>query len=367
MPARILIHVQQLVGHGHLRRMSRIADGLAAAGHMVTVASGGLPAPEVAPRLAKLVQLPPAQALDGDYGRLADEAGAPLDGDWEARRWTATNRLAQYLRPDLLIVELFPFGRRAFAFELTPLIQIVAARGGRVAFSLRDILVGGRDAARDADAAHFARDWADLILVHGDPEVCRLEAQVPALAPLADRLRYTGYVTEAQAGATGDRYGVVVTAGSGVHGAPLMRAAMAARLAGALANRPWTFVAGPQAPQGLVAELVEQAPEGVAVWPSHDALPRLIANSGLVIAQGGYNTVMEAVAARCPLIVVPHQAGREDEQTARARLFAGRGLLTLADSAGLTPALIEGAGPPAGAAPDLDGVAGTVAALQPLL
>lgn len=171
MPSRILIHVEHPAGCGPL------AAHLAAAGHEVTVAHGGPPDGQFAG--VKLVQLPIAPA-------------APSDGDWEALRWTATHRLAAELRPDLLIVELFPFGRRDLAFELTPLIQIVVARGGRVAVSLPATLAPPRDPALDRDAAAFTRDWADLILVEGDPAAPPLEVQVPALADLAGRLRYAG-------------------------------------------------------------------------------------------------------------------------------------------------------------------------------
>lgn len=155
MPARILIHADALAG------LAPLADTLAAAGHAVTLA-----------------QLP---ADDGS------------EGDWEARRWTAVNRLAADLRPDLLVVDQFPFGRRHLAFELAPLIQIVVARGGRVAVALPDGLSGERDAALDADAAVFARDWVDLFLV---PEGFPADT---ALVPLADRLRLVSSATDAVA------------------------------------------------------------------------------------------------------------------------------------------------------------------------
>ncbi|MCA3266682.1 MAG: glycosyltransferase, partial [Azospirillum sp.] len=43
--AKILIHVQHLLGTGHTRRMAAIAKALAARGHETTLASGGLPLP----------------------------------------------------------------------------------------------------------------------------------------------------------------------------------------------------------------------------------------------------------------------------------------------------------------------------------
>ena len=45
---------------------------------------------------------------------------------------------------------------------------------------------------------------------------------------------------------------------------------------------------------------------------------------------------MDILQARCRAVVVPFAAGNETEQTDRARLFEARGLLHIADEAGLT-------------------------------
>ena len=50
----------------------------------------------------------------------------------------------------------------------------------------------------------------------------------------------------------------------------------------------------------------------------------LMANCTLSISQGGYNTVMEMIAARTRGVIVPYAGGLETEQTLRARLLENR-------------------------------------------
>jgi predicted glycosyltransferase len=70
----------------------------------------------------------------------------------------------------------------------------------------------------------------------------------------------------------------------------------------------------------------------------------LLARGRLSISLGGYNTVLEVLAAGIPAVVVPYSGGgTETEQTLRARLLAERGLLTLVHEAELSPATLAAA------------------------
>ena len=94
--------------------------------------------------------------------------------------------------------------------------------------------------------------------------------------------------------------------------------------------------------------------------------PELLARCTLSISQAGYNTLMDILQARCRAVVVPFAAGNETEQTDRARLFEARGLLHIADEAGLTAETLAHAiaraleaPPPPAFTPALDGAANT--------
>lgn len=82
--SRVLIHVQHLLGIGHLRRAALLARGLSAAGMDVVVASGGMPVARLDIGSSRLVQLPPARAADETFKVLLDEHDRPIDDAWRA-------------------------------------------------------------------------------------------------------------------------------------------------------------------------------------------------------------------------------------------------------------------------------------------
>jgi predicted glycosyltransferase len=93
-------------------------------------------------------------------------------------------------RADVLVVELFPFGRRQLRFELLPLLE--AAGEALVVCSVRDLLQ--RRPEREAEAVALVEQHFDRVLVHGDPRVAPLGATFGAAERIAAKLAYTGYV-----------------------------------------------------------------------------------------------------------------------------------------------------------------------------
>ena len=167
--ADVMIHVQHLLGIGHLQRASRLAAGCAAAGLDTVLASGGLPVPDLDAGGARLEQLPPAKAGDARFSHLADPEGGPVDDAWKARRRAATLALFARERPRVLVLELFPFGRRSLRFELLALLDAAHAESPRpwVVVSLRDLL-NPPDPAKADWAVEVVERYIDRVLVHGD-------------------------------------------------------------------------------------------------------------------------------------------------------------------------------------------------------
>jgi predicted glycosyltransferase len=379
-PPRVLFHVQHLLGIGHLRRAAAIARGLTEAGLAVTVAAGGEPVPGIDFGSAELVQLPAARAAAADFATILDEAGRPLDGPWWGRRRSALLELFRTTAPAALLIELYPFGRRPFRHELLPLLELAAAQQNRPAIlcSLRDILVDKGKPGRAAETVGIVRHHFDRVLVHGDPRVARLEASFPAAAEIADRLAYTGYVVERPVAATeadtapGEE--VLVSVGGGAVGGALLRSSLAARPLTRLADRPWRLVAGRNLPEAELSAIRAAAGLGVAVERFRPDLASLFGRCAVSVSQGGYNTVMELIAARARAVVVPFAAPGETEQLQRARLLATRGLITLAEDGADKPARLAAAideavaaGRPPAAALDLDGATATARLIRELV
>jgi predicted glycosyltransferase len=206
----ILFHVQYLLGIGHLQRSLRIANALARDGFAVTLASGGAPVAELmADPSVRVVQLPPIRARDARF-ELEDSAGQPVDDALREARRAALLAAFAAARPDAVIIEGFPFARRAFRFELDPLIAAVHATEPRprLICSVRDIVTIRDDPARHREIVERVRREFDAVLVHGDPALIPFEASFPAAPAIADWLINTGYVWDAHltlpvAGATG--------------------------------------------------------------------------------------------------------------------------------------------------------------------
>lgn len=357
---KVLFHVQHLLGIGHVRRAAAITRALAEAGFAVTVAQGGFAVPGTDWGGAEVVPLPPVRSADTGFRTLLDAEDRPIDSGWKKRRAAELLALLARTRPDIVLVETFPFGRRAFAFELVPMLEIARRASPRplIACSVRDILVDKKDPAKVEGMADTALALFDLVLVHGDPAVIPFEASFPPAPRVARLIRYTGYVgapstREAPPGDGVDE--VIVSVGGGAVGADLLRTALAARALSGQSGARWRLLAGPDLPAGTVAELTAAAPEGVPgdviVEPARPDFPSLLSRCRLSISQAGYNTVMDVVRAGCRAVFVPFAAAGETEQTRRAELLAARGHCLVVPEAGLTPQRLARAVDDAMAAP----------------
>ncbi|HFQ15665.1 MAG TPA: glycosyl transferase [Rhodobacteraceae bacterium] len=336
----ILFYVQHLLGIGHVKRAAALARGMGEAGLDVHVAFGGMPVALAGFGAVQVHQLPPVRAADSGFSGLVDENDQPITPKWQEHRRRALLQLHDRVRPQLVLVEHFPFGRRKFRFELLPLAQKAAGRAV-FACSVRGVLVARTDEKRNREIVELARGMFDVILVHGDPDVIPFDATFPLARELADRIRYTGYVAEtrpSRAAGTDGHGEIIVSVGGGAVGEGLLRLALAARAAEpALGRYRWRLLAGDNLPERVLDELVRMAQDGVTVERARPDFTALLGRAALSISQGGYNTVMDILGAGCPALIVPFAEGGESEQGFRAREFARRGLFQVIDADGLSP------------------------------
>ncbi len=324
---RLLFYVQHLLGIGHLKRAATIARATAEAGLDVTLVSGGQVVPGLALGGARLVQLAPVRAADKYFKVLVDDDGREIDDGFRDARRRELSRVFTDIAPDIVVTELFPFGRRQLRFELLPMLDaaLEAARPPAIVCSVRDILVEPPKPERVAEMLDLIERYYDLVLVHGDPTLIPFGETFAPADRIADKIRYTGYVVDEAAGRPGDGAGageVIVSAGGGAVSEELFHAAIAARPATRLADARWRLLAGHALPDAAFAALAAEAPDGVVVERARPDFTTLLSNAALSISQGGYNTVMEVLAAGARGVIVPYAGGLETEQTLRARLLA---------------------------------------------
>jgi predicted glycosyltransferase len=346
---RVFVYVQHLLGIGHLKRAFTLARAFAAEGLDVVLASGGSPVPGIAAGGVRLVQLPPARAADLGFKTLTDGSGRAIDAEWKRKRSQALLAAWAAADADVLVLELFPFGRRQMRFELLPLLEAAAGAARRpvIACSVRDILGAPKSPQRQEEALGLVERYFDRILVHADPSVIGFERSFPLAARIAGRIEYTGYVVDAvQAADDGAGKGeVIVSAGGGAVGAGLLEAAILAKPETLLRERGWRLLAGNNLPDGDFQNLARLAAgaAGIVLERSRPDFTTLLANCELSVSQAGYNTLVEIVQARARCVTVPFAGGHETEQTLRARCFAGRGLLEFVAEGDLNPRTLAAA------------------------
>ncbi len=375
MSLRVLIAVTHLLGAGHLTRAAALARAFARRGHETTLVSGGSPARLADLDPARFVQLPPVRTIGTDFRTLLGEDFAPVDAAHLERRRRLLLDTLETVRPDILVTELFPFGRRVLADEFSALLD--AARGMNprllVLCSIRDILAPSSKASRITEShERVLRDY-DGVLVHGDPELVPLEASWPVDERIRPLIRYTGYVDENEAPVPqARRHGIVVSGGSSAAGLPLYRAAIAA--AREIADRAWRILIGRGVPEADFLALRESAPAHVAVERARPDFRALLGAAELSVSQAGYNTVVDLLRCGTTSVLVPFEAGRETEQRLRAERLVALGLAEILPEADLSPRNLAGAirrglaRPPSPPPPiSLDGARRSVAVAERLL
>jgi predicted glycosyltransferase len=334
---KAFFYVQHLLGIGHLKRAATISQALREEGFEVTLASGGAPVQDI-----PVLQLPPATS-DASFSKLLDERGQPVDEAWKERRRGILLEAYRASRADVLIVELFPFGRRQMRFELVPLLEQSSSR--LVVCSVRDILQPKPE--REEEALQLFEHHFDRLLVHGDPRVAPFGQSFSRAQRLEGRLHYTGYVVQepAAAGDAGEGE-VLISAGGGAVGRTLVETVIRARPLTRLSNRTWRILAG------VNAKAVETLrSDGIIVERARSDFIQRLRNCVVSVSQAGYNTVVETLQAGARSVLVPFAGGGELEQTLRATLLSGRGLVNMVAEEALSPATLAVAIDRAAAAP----------------
>jgi len=337
-----LFYCQHSLGIGHLTRSFALVRALTQHFRVVLLNGGPLPPGVAVPDGIEIIHLPPL-GVDTHQRLLSRDAALSL-GEAQARRRALILEAFHACRPALVLVELFPFGRKKFAGELLPLLRAARASVSRplVACSLRDILVSARDNQQrhDERARRLAQRYFDLVLVHADPAFARLEESFRPARPLRLPVLYTGFVVPARHAPRVERERhVLVSAGGGIVGYPLLAAALEAqRLLWPRHALSFRLVAGPFLPEGDWQALREAARgrEGVELVRHVPDLALEMRRASASISQCGYNSALDLVVAGVPALVVPYAEAGENEQTQRAAKLAALGALRHLPPAELT-------------------------------
>ena len=336
-----MIHVQHLLGIGHLRRSAQLAATLASHGFSTHLVSGGNAVADLPIGGATLHQLPALRASDATFSNLIDETGAPVNEGWIASRSKRLQQLFCTLNPDVLITETFPFGRRMLRHELLPLLEAARIRPSRplVVSSVRDILQPKTKPGRNREVLGWLDAFYDRVLIHGDPSISRLDDTFPYAADISSKCAYSGYIVDDVAPdqspeGTGE---VVVSGGGGAVSLPLLRAALDGRPYSLLNDRTWRLLVGQNIDERNFRALRESAVPGVIVERNRSDFFTLLCNCRLSVSQAGYNTVMDVLRSGARSLLIPFTEAGEVEQELRAEALQKCGRLHVLPERELNP------------------------------
>ena len=380
---KVSFYCQHVLGIGHFHRSLAICRALAER-HETTLILGGPPVKMEDERTKTL--LLPGLEMDPEFQRLVPcDPSLTLD-EVKARRREMLFAHFREKRPDVLVTELYPFGRKAFRFELDPLLA--AMREGVLPKSLcccsvRDILVEkveGREKFEQR-AVETLNGYFDGVLVHADPDIITLGETFSRLGDIHIPVHYTGFVTNEEK--TGDvrvreKLGlpaterlIVASIGGGNVGSELLFAVVAAF--SALPAEPpcrLQLFCGPYCDERDFRRLQEagKSNEDIRVDRFTDHFPAWLATADLSISMAGYNTCMNLLRAGIPALV--HPFGQNREQRLRAERLGRRAPIAVLAEDDLQPQALAGlirrqlARPRVKPIVQLDGAAETVRRLE---
>jgi len=325
----IIFYCQYVWGMGHLVRSLEFARALAS--HDVTLIVGGQKVEVDLPVHVQLVRLP-VLYMDEKFTRLiSDDPGQSVEQVQQVRK-KALYSLFEKKQPDLFIVELYPFGRSIFGFELEPLLgDIRDGKFGHVrsVCSLRDILVEKKDPpAYEKRVLQNLNRYFDALLIHSDAGLQRLDETFSRAGDIKIPLVYTGFITQQPDPAAGRRLRrelkmasgeklVVASAGGGRSGFNLLKSVLDAceLLDDHLAFRLEVFC-GPFMDPEEYEKLAARSVPGRRIRRYTKRFLDYLSAADLSVSLAGYNTCMNLLVTKVPALVFPY--ARQQEQPMRA-------------------------------------------------
>lgn len=321
---KIIFYCQYVWGMGHLFRSIEVARALS--DHEIILVVGGREVDIELPEHVSLVRLP-GLYMDELFTTLIPEDPDKTIEDIQKKRQEILFSLCQTHKPNLFIIELYPFGRTIFGFELQPLLDsIQQGRFGKikVVCSLRDILVEKRDPkAFEKRVLNQLNAHFDLLLIHSDPKIMPLDETFSRVNDIRIPIFYTGFVTRKVKPAAGKKLRrelaigaqeklIVASAGGGRSGYTLLRNVIeAAHLFSGPQQIRLEMFTGPFRDDGEFKKLSANSTKGIRVRRFTKRFLDYLSAADVSVSLAGYNTCMNLLVTRVPALVYPYLRQRE--------------------------------------------------------
>ncbi len=325
---KIVLHCQYVYGIGHFVRSVELARGLSK-DFEVYIINGGESVPNFDfPKTVNFIQLPAICKEENSAFLLSVDSSLTIEECFQLRK-NIIKQTVVNVKPDILITEHFPFGL-LFENEVIELITAVKKLNpsAKIVSSVRDIIESSRGGKKDGYISELINKWYDLILVHGDERFADLSLSFSKTDKVTIPIFHTGYIVRQipKKRISVDYPIILASVAAGRLGNELLDALIDSHLLikEKIKHKLILFSGAFQKDFSILKDKVNSLhSENVKIHCfDGNEYVKYLSNASLVISLGGYNSIIESIAAKKTMLVYQRGfSGGNEEQDLRITLF----------------------------------------------
>jgi predicted glycosyltransferase len=350
---KLMFYCQHILGMGHLVRSMEIVRGLMQDFQVCFINGGEVIKEFPFPDGVEVVNLP-AIKTDEEFQALQVVDTSLTLAEVQEIRKNQLLEIYNKFQPDVLMLELFPFGRGKFSFELIPLLERVRESnvGTKVVSSLRDIVVTKTNRVKyEEKVCNLMNQYFDMLLVHGDPKFYPLEETFSRISDLKCEIHYTGFVVqepeenpvlsdEDSAVVNSEKPLILVSIGGGRFGHELIDCVVetAPILEGKIPHHLQVFT-GPFIPEEKLNnwQTLTKNSRNINIRRYTPNLLSYMQKADLSISMSGYNTTLNIMTTGVRAMSLAFTGNDDQEQGMRANKLDKLGVLKMLSPDDLQP------------------------------
>ncbi|MDJ0744682.1 MAG: glycosyltransferase [Xenococcaceae cyanobacterium MO_167.B27] len=391
---KLMFYCQHILGMGHLIRSIEIVRGLIPDFEVCFINGGQVIEEFEFPEGIEVINIP-AVKTDTEFQELKPVDDNLTMEEVEAIRKDILLNVCDSFQPDVLVIELFPFGRRRFSFELIPLVEKAKSMGTKIVSSIRDIVVTKQNQERHEEkVCRLMNKYFDMLLIHGDPNFIKLNLSFSRLKDLNCAVHYTGYVVQplpddikyklqseflaesSEFLKIQEKPLILVSVGGGRFGHDLLECvANTAPILQAKIPHEIKIFTGPFCPDTVFQKLqgITSDQDNITVERYTSNLVHYMDRADLSIGMSGYNTTMNILSTGVKAMMMAFQGNNDKEQETRLKKLDSLGRVKMIHAEDLEPEKFAEKiidylqQKPTELTLDLDGVSQTAHYLKPLV
>ncbi|AFY55428.1 putative glycosyl transferase [Rivularia sp. PCC 7116] len=354
---KLLFYCQHILGMGHLVRSMEIVRGLMPDFQVCFINGGQVVKEFQIPQGVEVINLP-AIKTDAEFKQLQVVDSSLSLAEVQEIRKNRLLKVAEEFQPDVLMIELFPFGRGKFSFELIPLLEKLRAckKPVKIVSSLRDIVVTKTNRVKyEEKVCRLMNQYFDMLLIHGDSNFIHLDESFSRLRDIQCDTKYTGYVVQKVEVKTelsqedkkiieSEQPLILVSVGGGRFGHDLIDCVIeSADILSAKIPHHIQVFTGPFAPEAQLKawQYFTQNKHNIKVSRYTPNLLSYMQKADLSISMSGYNTTLNVMNTGVRAMILPFKGNDDQEQRIRASKLDNLGVVKMLDDSDLQPQIFS--------------------------